>query len=124
MTFTCSLCSAQAPEKFFLLIPLRTASPETLPEGSFLGQPVIAVREHREVGEAPPALPTPHPTPPQAQVLDFPHPSPAFPGWGGGPHCPTGGKEQALLGRLLCARHGANPSTSSTSFSPHDILGG
>lgn len=64
MTFTCSLCSAQATEKFFLLITLRAASPETLPEGSFLGQPVIAVREHREVGEAPPARPAPNPLTP------------------------------------------------------------
>lgn len=60
MTFTCSLLSYQGTEKFFLpLIALRAASTETLPEGSFLGQPVIAVREHREVGEAPPTCPTP-----------------------------------------------------------------
>lgn len=58
MTFTCSLCSRQGAEKF-LLVPLRAAATETLPEGSFLGQPVIAVREHREVGEAPPTCPTP-----------------------------------------------------------------
>lgn len=63
LIFTCSLCSSQATEKFFLLlIPLRTASAETLPEGSFLGQPVVAVREHGEVGEAPPH-PEPRPTP-------------------------------------------------------------
>lgn len=29
-------------------------------------------------------LPSPPPAPPQAQVLDFSHPSPHFPGWGGG----------------------------------------
>lgn len=71
MTFTCSLCSAQATEKFFLLIALRAASPETLPEGSFLGQPVIAVREHREVGEAPPRPPRPQPPHPRLRFLTF-----------------------------------------------------
>ncbi|XP_034502289.1 echinoderm microtubule-associated protein-like 3 isoform X4 [Ailuropoda melanoleuca] len=35
-----------------------------------------------------------------------------------------GRKEQALLGRLLCSRHCARPSTSSISFSSLDILGG
>lgn len=34
------------------------------------------------------------------------------------------GTSQALLGCLLCTQHCANPSTSSISFSPHDILGG
>lgn len=52
--FTCSLCSYQAAEKFFLLIPLRAAQAETVPEGRLLSQPVVAVREHREVGAAPP----------------------------------------------------------------------
>lgn len=65
LIFTSSLCSYQGAEKFFLLvIPLRAASAEALPEGSFLGQPVTAVREHREVGEEAPTAPSlPHPTP-------------------------------------------------------------
>ncbi|XP_059000443.1 echinoderm microtubule-associated protein-like 3 isoform X4 [Mustela lutreola] len=35
-----------------------------------------------------------------------------------------GRKEQVLLGHLLCTRPCAKPSTFSTSFSSHDILGG
>lgn len=119
MTFTFSLCSVQALEKFFLLVALRTASPETLP-GRQLPRPACCCGQEHRGGRRLPRRPF---TAPMTRVVLIPHLA-ALGGVGDSLPNRKKGTSQALLGCLLCTQHCASPSTSSISFSPHDILGG